>query len=209
MKTIAILAVQGAFIEHERMLHKLGCECIELRQAADSEKPFNALVLPGGESTAQAKMLRELGMLEPLRQRIAEGMPVLGTCAGLILLAESVEKGIPATGDPNGLVAAGPTAAGAFGTLPVTVQRNAYGRQLGSFRTTAPCAGLLSETEAADIPMTFIRAPFIKEAHGNAQVLAQVDGRIVAVRSGNQLGVAFHPELDADTRIHELLISLI
>lgn len=209
MKTIAVLAVQGAFIEHERMLRKLGCECIELRQAADLDKPFDALILPGGESTAQAKMLRELGMLEPLRQRIAEGMPVLGTCAGLILLAEKVEEGVPAAGDPNGPVAAGATAAGAFGTLPVTVQRNAYGRQLGSFRTTAPCAGLLGETEPADIPMTFIRAPFIKEAHGNAQVLARVDGRIVAVRSGNQIGVAFHPELDADTRIHELLISLI
>ena len=209
MKTIAVLAVQGAFIEHERMLRKLGCERIELRQAADLQKPFDALVLPGGESTAQAKMLRELGMLEPLRQRIAEGMPVLGTCAGLILLAENVEEGVPAAGDPNGPVSAGTTAAGAFGTLPVTVQRNAYGRQLGSFRTTAPCAGLPGETEAADIPMTFIRAPFIKEAHGDAQVLALVDDRIVAVRSGNQLGVAFHPELDTDTRIHELLISLI
>lgn len=209
MKTIAVLAVQGAFIEHERMLRKIGCKCIELRQAADLEKPFDALVLPGGESTAQAKMLRELGMLEPLRQHIAEGMPTLGTCAGLILLAENVEEGVPAAGNPNGPVATGATAAGAFGTLPVTVQRNAYGRQLGSFRTTAPCAGLPGETEPANIPMTFIRAPFVKEAHGNAQVLAQVDGRIVAVRSGNQLGVAFHPELDADTRIHELLISLI
>lgn len=209
MKTIAVLAVQGAFIEHERMLRKLGCKCIELRQAADLEKPFDALVLPGGESTAQAKMLRELGMLEPLRQRIAQGMPVLGTCAGLILLAENVEEGVPAAGDSNGPVATGTTAAGAFGTLPVTVQRNAYGRQLGSFRTTAPCAGLPDETEPADIPMTFIRAPFIKETHGDAQVLALVDDRIVAVRSGNQLGVAFHPELDADTRIHELLISLI
>ena len=209
MKNIAVLAVQGAFVEHERMLRKLGCKCIELRQAVDLEKPFDALVLPGGESTAQAKMLRELRMLEPLRQRIAKGMPVLGTCAGLILLAENVEEGIPAAGDPDGPVAVGTTAAGAFGTLPVTVQRNAYGRQLGSFRTTAPCAGLPGETETSGIPMTFIRAPFIKEAHVDAQVLAQVDGRIVAVRSGNQIGIAFHPELDTDTRIHELLISLI
>ena len=209
MKTVAVLAVQGAFIEHERMLRKLGCECIELRQAADLEKPFDALVLPGGESTAQSKMLRELGMLKPLYERITAGMPVLGTCAGLILLAENVEEGVPAAGDPNGPVGAGATSAGAFGTLPVTVQCNAYGRQLGSFRALAPCDGLPCETESAIIPMTFIRAPFIKETHSDTRVLAQVDGRIVAVRNGNQIGVAFHPELDADTSIHELLVSLI
>ena len=133
---------------------------------------------------------------------------MLGTCAGLILLAENVEEGVPAAGDPNGPVTAGATSAGAFGTLPVTVQRNAYGRQLGSFRTLAPCDGLPGETEPVDIPMTFIRAPFIKETHSDTRVLAQVDGRIVAVRNGNQIGVAFHPELDTDNRIHELLISL-
>ena len=203
-KKIAVLAVQGAFIEHERALAKLGCECIELRQGSDVEQPYDALVLPGGESTAQAKMLRELGMLDTLKSRVAAGLPVLGTCAGLILLAQNVEEGVPAAGDPNGPVAAGATA-------PVTVRRNAYGRQLGSFRTIAPCAGLLGvpDGETADIPMTFIRAPFIKEAHEGAEVLARVDDRIVAVRSGNQLGVSFHPELDDDLRIHELLVSLI
>ena len=93
----------------------------------------------------------------------------------------------------------------------MTVRRNAYGRQLGSFRAIAPCAGLpgVPDGETADIPMTFIRAPFIKEAHEGAEVLARVDDRIVAVRSGNQLGVSFHPELDDDLRIHELLVSLI
>ncbi len=230
MKTVAVLAVQGAFIEHERMLAKLSCASIELRQAADLKKPFDALILPGGESTAQTKMLRELGMLGTLRTRIAGGMPVLGTCAGLILLAETVEEGVPATGNPNGPVAAGTAAPGAIGTLPVTVRRNAYGRQLGSFHTTAPCAGLRLRGEQAPgngratstasgpesaagksaiIPMTFIRAPFIKEVHGGAQVLARVDDRIVAVRNGNQIGVAFHPELDADPSIHELLVSLV
>ena len=210
MKKVAVLAVQGAFIEHERALGKLGCECVELRQGPDVDQSFDALVLPGGESTAQAKMLRELGMLDALRARVADGLPVLGTCAGLILLAQNVEEGVPAAGDPTGPVAAGSTAPGAFGTLPVTVRRNAYGRQLGSFRTVAPCAGLLSvaEGETADIPMTFIRAPFIKEVHEGAQVLARVDDRIVAVHSGNQIGVAFHPELDDDLRIHQLLVSL-
>ena len=106
-KKIAVLAVQGAFIEHERALAKLGCECIELRQGPDVEQPYDALVLPGGESTAQAKMLRELGMLDTLKSRVAAGLPVLGTCAGLILLAQNVEEGVPAAGDPNGPVAAG------------------------------------------------------------------------------------------------------
>ena len=253
MKTVAVLAVQGAFIEHERMLAKLGCACIELRQASDLQKPFDALVLPGGESTAQAKMLRELGMLDTLRRHIKGGMPVLGTCAGLILLAENVEEGMPAAGNPNGPVAAGATAPGAIGTLPITVRRNAYGRQLGSFRTVAPCKGLAgaepapaspatgatpngvdvqtnnklgakpaniessnpadstddAPQRAIDIPMTFIRAPFIKEAHDDTQILAQVDNRIVAVRNGNQIGVAFHPELDTNPAIHSLLVSLI
>lgn len=210
MKKVAVLAAQGAFIEHERALGKLGCECVELRQGPDVDQSFDALVLPGGESTAQAKMLRELGMLDALRARVADGLPVLGTCAGLILLAQNVEEGVPAAGDPMGPVAAGSTAPGAFGTLPVTVRRNAYGRQLGSFHTVAPCAGLpgVAEGETADIPMTFIRAPFIKEVHEGAQVLARVDDRIVAVRFGNQIGVAFHPELDDDLRIHQLLVSL-
>ena len=210
MKKVAVLAVQGAFIEHERALAKLGCECVELRQGSDVGQAYDALVLPGGESTAQAKMLRELGMLDALRTRVADGLPVLGTCAGLILLARNVEEGVPAAGDPTGPVAAGATAAGVIGTLPVTVRRNAYGRQLGSFHTVAPCAGLpgAPDGRAADIPMTFIRAPFIKEVHEGAQVLARVDDRIVAVRSGNQLGVAFHPELDGDLRIHQLLVDM-
>lgn len=206
-KKVAVLAVQGAFIEHERALGKLGCECVELRQRPDADQVFDALVLPGGESTAQAKMLRELGMLDTLRNRVAAGLPVLGTCAGLILLAQNVEEGVPAAGDPTGPVAAGATAPGAFGTLPVTVRRNAYGRQLGSFHTVAPCAGL-PDGETTDIPMTFIRAPFIKEAHEGAKVLARVDDRIVAVRAGNQIGVAFHPELDDELRIHQLLVSM-
>ena len=127
--TIAVLALQGAFIEHEQRLQSLGCTTIELRQAADLARPFDGLVLPGGESTVQAKLLHDLGMFEPLRQRIAEGLPALGTCAGLILLAAH------------------------FRTLPVTVRRNAYGRQLDSFRTEGEVAGI------GQVPMTFIRRP--------------------------------------------------
>lgn len=203
-KKIAVLAVQGAFIEHERALSKLGCECVELRQGPDVRQPFDALVLPGGESTVQAKLLRELGMIDELHRRIADGMPVMGTCAGLILLAKTVEEGVPAAGDPTAEVVGGAVAPGALGTLPVTVRRNAYGRQLGSFHAKAPFSGI-----EGDVPMTFIRAPYIAEVHEGATPLATVDGRIVAVRAGNQLGVAFHPELDDDLRIHELFVSLI
>ena len=130
-KKIAVLAVQGAFIEHERALAKLGCECIELRQGPDVEQPYDALVLPGGESTAQAKMLRELGMLDTLKSRVAAGLPVLGTCAGLILLAQNVEEGVPAAGDPNGPVAAGATAL--LGLLP---------RPAAAYRKVAFCSTL-------------------------------------------------------------------
>ena len=203
-KKIAVLAVQGAFIEHERALSKLGCECVELRQGPDVRQPFDALVLPGGESTVQAKLLRELGMLDELRRRIAEGMPVLGTCAGLILLAQTVEEGIPKAGDPAAEVVGGDVAPGAFGTLPVTVRRNAYGRQLGSFHTEAPFSGI-----EGDVPMTFIRAPYIANVHEGATPLATVDGRIVAAQAGNQIGMAFHPELDNDLRIHERFVKMI
>ena len=115
---VAVLAVQGAFVEHERKLAQLGAECRELRRRADLEQPFDALVLPGGESTVQGKLLRELGMREPLRERIAGGLPVLATCAGMILLAERIAQGD------------GPYLA----TIPMTVRRNAYGRQLDSFQ---------------------------------------------------------------------------
>lgn len=184
--TVAVLAVQGAFLEHRLMLEKLGARVIELRQARDLEQSFDRLVLPGGESTVQAKLLREQNMLEPLREKIAGGMPVLGTCAGLILLAKNVE------GDEvNG-----------FGTLDVTVKRNAYGRQLGSFHCEAEFG------EIGNVPMTFIRAPYIAEVGSNAKALATVDGHIVAARQGNQIGTSFHPELDDDTRIHQLFLDL-
>lgn len=200
-KKVAVLAVQGAFVEHERRLVQLGAEALELRQAADLQQGFDALVLPGGESTAQAKLLRELGMLESLRARIEEGMPVLGTCAGLILLASRIEG----SGDLNALQgedASMRTQVVGFGTLPATVRRNAYGRQLGSFHAHADFAG------AGEIPMTFIRAPFVESLGEGTEVLARVEGNIVAVRHGNQIGTAFHPELDDDPAVHELFLSL-
>lgn len=194
---VGILAVQGAFAEHERMLSELGAECIELRQASDLHKGFDRLVLPGGESTAQGRMLRELGMLEPLRDMIEAGMPTLGTCAGLILMAERID-GI----NGDGSVVDGQRNATWLGTLPVTVRRNAYGRQLGSFRTRADF------DDAGAIPMTFIRAPFVVETRDGCDVLARVDGNIVGVRWRNQIGTSFHPELDEDARVHRMFLSL-
>ena len=188
----AVLAVQGAFIEHERRLEELGCSCVELRQAADLAQPFDRLVLPGGESTVQAKLLRELGMFDELQERIAAGMPVLATCAGLILLASQVSG---ATSSCPG-----------FGTLPVTVERNAYGRQLGSFRAYGSWAP--DGTGDQSLPMTFIRAPRITQVEPGVEVLAQVDGTPAAVRAGNQIACAFHPELDRDLRVHELFVGL-
>ncbi len=191
--TVGVLAVQGAFIEHERRLEGLGARCVELRQAADLLQPFDRLVLPGGESTAQAKMLHELGMFEPLRERIAAGMPVLATCAGLILLAQRLEN------DPTRH----------FATLPVSVLRNAYGRQLGSFHAEGALLDPEGRPEAAPLPMTFIRAPRITQVEDGAVPLATLpDGTVAAVRCGNQLACAFHPELDPDARIHSLFLSL-
>ena len=183
---VAVLAVQGAFEEHEKVLQELGAQTIQLRQAKDLEDSFDALVLPGGESTVQGKLLRELDMYEPLRAKIAAGLPVLATCAGLILLAEHI------VGDDTVH----------FGTLPVTVKRNAYGRQLGSFVRTAAMKGF------DEFPMTFIRAPYISSVNDNVDVLATIDNRIVAVQYNNQIGLAFHPELSGNTRIHEYFISL-
>lgn len=185
---IAVLAVQGAFAEHINKLEKLGADCIELRQAADLEQDFDGLILPGGESTVQRKLLRELGMVESLREKIGQGLPVLGTCAGLILLAQEISN----DGDV------------CFGTLPVRVQRNAYGRQLGSFHTEEEFAGI------GRVPMSFIRAPYIESVLNREQteILATVENRIVAARFGNQIGIAFHPELDEDDRIHEMFLGM-
>ena len=195
-RTVAILAVQGAFLEHRLMLEKLGAHVIELRQERDLEQDFDSLVLPGGESTVQSKLLLEQNMLEPLKNRIANGMPVLGTCAGLILLPKRVQ------GDSKGNKITG------FNTLDVTVKRNAYGRQLGSFHCESDFGSDKTSINIGKVPMTFIRAPYIAEVGDDVEVLASVDNHIVAARQGNQIGTSLHPELDTDTRIHQIFLDL-
>lgn len=217
---VGVVAVQGAFAEHIQRLRRLGCATVELRQGADLARPIDALVLPGGESTVQSRLLRDAGMLEPLRERILAGLPVLGTCAGLILLAERVEG----SGDLRGLdpqKASGRTVVEGLRTLPVTVSRNAYGRQLGSFHAegswepagSRPAAEAFSGSQRADegalVPLTFIRAPRIEQVGPGAQVLVALDGQPVAVQHGAQIAAAFHPELDEDNRLFERFLALI
>lgn len=184
--TVAVLALQGAFLEHEKMLEKLGADWFEIRQPRDLDRPFDGLILPGGESTTMGKLLRDLDLYEPLRAKIQGGLPVYGTCAGLILLAERVDGGVPC-----------------FATMDIAIKRNAYGRQLGSFYTEADFQGL------GKVPMTFIRAPYIAAAGPKAQVLAEVDGHIVAARQGRQLVTAFHPELSDDLSVHQYFLNML
>lgn len=183
---IAILALQGAFAEHGQMLDALGAEHFEIRQKKDLERGFDGVILPGGESTVMGRLLRDMELCEPLQRKIADGMPVFGTCAGLILLAKSVEGGISC-----------------LGTMDIRVKRNAYGRQLGSFSTEQTFKGI------GKIPMTFIRAPYIAEVSGSAEVLAETGGKIVAARQGRQLACAFHPELTKDVRVHQYFLGMV
>lgn len=184
---VAVLALQGAFAEHEQALANLGVSAFELRQRRDLERSFDGLILPGGESTVQGKLLRETGLFDPLQARIASGLPVFGTCAGLLLLAGRIRNDERTH----------------FATMDTVAVRNAYGRQLGSFATVGTCKGI------GQIPMTFIRAPYLASVSGDAEALAEVDGRIVAARQGKQLVTAFHPELTSDLSVHEYFLRLV
>ena len=185
--TVAVLALQGAFAEHENVLKRLGVDCIELRQAKDLETPYDGIILPGGESTVQGNLFKELGMFDTIKEQIENGMPVLATCAGLILLASEVDG-------QEGCH---------FGTIPMCVRRNAYGRQLGSFFTDDRFGG------SERIPMTFIRAPYIESVGNNVEVLSIVDSNIVAAQQDNMLVTAFHPELDMDLTVHQHFIRMV
>ena len=183
---IGVLSLQGAFIEHERRVAELGATPFEIRERRDLDAPFDGLILPGGESTVQGKLLRELGLFKPLREKIAAGLPTFGTCAGLILLAKTIKD------DPTVH----------FGLLDVIVERNAYGRQLGSFHVEAPFAN------GPAIPLSFIRAPAIRTLGPSVETLATVNGIPVAVRQGNLLATAFHPELDPDPTVHSAFLAM-
>ena len=183
---IGVLAVQGAFAEHERMLNLLGVEYKEIRQQKDF-RAVDGIILPGGESTVQGQLLKKLNLFEDIQSAIRSGLPVLATCAGLILLAEKLENDNTVH----------------LGTLPVTVRRNAYGRQLGSFETASDFGNM------GDYPMVFIRAPFVTQTASEVKILSLVDGNIVGVQYKNQLGLSIHPEMTSDTRVHEMFIQMV
>ena len=186
---IGILALQGAFVEHEKMLAQLGVESIELRNLEDFQQyrsELSGLILPGGESTAMGKLLRDQQMLIPIREAILGGLPVFGTCAGLILLAKQI------TSQEESHLA----------TMDIVVERNAYGRQLGSFYTEADCKGV------GKIPMTFIRGPIISSVGDGVDVLAIVNNQIVAAQEKNKLVTSFHPELTNDLRLHQYFMNM-
>lgn len=185
MTSIGVLALQGAFAEHVTKLGELGVAALLIRQRGDLAQPLDGLIVPGGESTVIAKLAKELGLFDPILALVRGGLPVFGTCAGLILLAAQVENR-PVPG---------------FETMDMLVRRNAFGRQLGSFIAQADFAGL------GVVDMTFIRAPQIQSVGPEVEVLAKVDGRIVAARQGNQLVTAFHPELSNQITVHRYFVE--
>lgn len=182
---VGVLALQGAFIEHERMLKSLGTETFEIRQKKDIETNMDAIVLPGGESTVMGKLLNDLELMNPIREMIKNGLPAFGTCAGLILLAEKIYE----------------DKLSHIGTMNITARRNAYGRQLGSFETNDEFKGI------GKIPMTFIRAPYIESVGEKAEILSTVNGKIVAAKQNKQLVTAFHPELTNSNAVHKYFIE--
>ena len=181
---IAVLALQGDFAEHEAVFKRLNVPTVQLRQKRDLEQDFDGLVLPGGESTVQGKLLRELDMLEEIRSRIQSGLPVMATCAGSILLAQQLQD------DPTVHL----------GTMGIFIRRNGYGRQISSFHTVGSFAGI------KDLSMSFIRAPQIEFCVPGVEVLSEYGGRITAARQENQLAMTFHPELGTDCRVAEYFL---
>ena len=188
---IGVLALQGAFAEHRKMLKKLGIESFEIRKKSDLSNAVNnndidGLIIPGGESTVIGKLLYDLDLFDDIKKLILEGLPVFGTCAGLILLAREIEN------DSRTYL----------GAMDIKVRRNAYGRQLGSFFTEGEFKGL------GVIPMTFIRAPYISSVGKKVEILSEVDGNVVAAKENNILVTSYHPELNDDLKVHEFFIEM-
>lgn len=184
---IGVLALQGAFIEHINILKNLDVEAIEIRKKEELDN-IDGLIIPGGESTAIGKLLVDLDIKDSLIKKIKNGLPIFGTCAGLILLAKKIIND-----DKTHL-----------GVMDITVKRNAYGRQLGSFYTEQDVKYI-----GEKIKMTFIRAPYIENVENNVEILAIVDNHIVAAQQDNILVTSFHPELTDDTRVHKYFIEIV
>ncbi len=191
---VGVFALQGDVREHLRVLASLGASATAVRRLAELDE-CDALVIPGGESTTMFKLARTFDLFEPIRQRIKEGLPVFGTCAGMIMLADRIEDGIA---DQETL-----------GGLDITVRRNAFGRQVDSFEGDLDFAGLDEPVHAI-----FIRAPWVEDTRPGVEVLARVGdgpaaGRVVAVRQGALMATSFHPEVGGDDRVHRQFLDLI
>jgi pyridoxal 5'-phosphate synthase pdxT subunit len=195
---VGVLALQGDVREHVRMLEGIGARPVEVR-TPDDLKGIDALVLPGGESTTISMLLESSGLFDPVAERIAGGMPALGTCAGMILLA--------------GEILDGRTDQRCFRAIDITVRRNGFGRQVDSFEADLHVPALERERVAADMGVdaplhaVFIRAPYVESVGEGVEVLATVGDRPVLCREGRVTVAAFHPELSGDVRLHELLLS--
>jgi 5'-phosphate synthase pdxT subunit len=186
---VGVLALQGAFAAHVERLRSLGVDAVEVRTPRQLER-VDALVMPGGESTTMSNLLGSTGLFDPIAARLDDGMPVFGTCAGMILLADKILDG---RDDQQH-----------FGVLDVTVRRNGYGRQIDSFETELELAG-----DPAPFHGVFIRAPRVEAVGPDVDVLASYDGDPVLVRQGRLLAACFHPELTADARLHASFVELI
>jgi 5'-phosphate synthase pdxT subunit len=185
---IGVLALQGDVREHADTLVELGADAVAVRRPEDLAG-VDAMVLPGGESTTMSLLLESSGLYEPLAERLGAGMPVFGTCAGMILLATEVLDGRP---DQR-----------SFGAIDLSVRRNAFGRQVDSFEASLDVAGVAG----GPVPAVFIRAPFVERTGADVEVLASVDGHPVLCRQGPVLTAAFHPELSGDLRLHQLFLG--
>ncbi|WGW12807.1 pyridoxal 5'-phosphate synthase glutaminase subunit PdxT [Saxibacter everestensis] len=189
-RRIGVLALQGDFREHLSALRSLGAEGVAIRREAELDG-IDGLIIPGGESTTMGKIAAELGLLAPLRGAIDAGLPTYGTCAGMIMLADQIRDAVP--GQQN------------IGGLDVIVRRNAFGSQLESFQEDLIVDGI-----EGSVPAVFIRAPVVEEFGADVTVLARLsDDRVVAVRQGNIIAMAFHPEISGDLRLHEAFLEVV
>lgn len=186
-KRVGVLAIQGAFREHRKVLEKLGVEVIEVRSKEDLSN-LQGLIIPGGESTAIGKQLELNGFGDRIIEMANQGVPIFGTCAGMILLSKRIDKSQQYT----------------LGLMDTLVKRNAFGRQVASFEADIPVRGL-----PGDVRAVFIRAPYVLEADPQVDILGEYSGKIVFVRQNNILACAFHPELTPDEKVHDYFLQMI
>lgn len=187
-KKVGVLALQGAFREHRKVLEDLGCDVVEVRKESDLDQVYG-LVIPGGESTTMGKLLQTDGLGDKIREMAARNLPIFGTCAGMILLAKEIENSEQYS----------------LSLMDIDVERNAFGRQIASFETDLDVPALGNKPVRA----VFIRAPFIKKLAPNVGILAEYEGKVVFARQGNMLASAFHPELTPDHRVHQYFLDMV